>query len=225
MKLHNLILVLFLLIIVSPLHAQKNVHFTINGYVREVISGELLIGVNIYLTNHTTYTVTNTYDFYSLALPEADSNGLVISYIGFTSEYIKVSLHKNVELNISLKPSIVLNEVRITADRIELQSESVKMSTVTLQPSQIKNVLSLLSEKDVLKVLQLMPGVQKGSEGSSGLYIRGGEPDQNLIILDDAIVYNAIHFFGFFSLFNGDALKSVEFTKGGFPARYDGRFS
>src|ERR1035437_3883097 len=99
------------------------------------------------------------------------------------------------------------------------------MSTVSLQPSQIKNVPSLLGEKDVLKVLQLMPGVQKGSERSSGLYVRGGGPDQNLIILDDAIVYNASHLFGFFSLFNGDALKSVELTKGGFPARYGGRLS
>ena len=99
------------------------------------------------------------------------------------------------------------------------------MSTVTLQPAQIKNVPSLLGEKDVLKVLQLMPGVQKGSEGSSGLYVRGGGPDQNLIILDDAVVYNASHLFGFFSVFNGDALKSVELTKGGFPARFGGRLS
>ena len=223
MKLHNLILVL--LIIGSPMQAQKTGHYTISGYVREAVSGESLIGVNIYLTDHKIGTSTNTYGFYSLTLPEADSIGLVISYVGFTSENIKVFLHKNIELNISLKPSIVLNEVTITADRVERQSESVKMSTVSLQPAQIKNVPSLLGEKDVLKVLQLMPGVQKGSEGSSGLYVRGGGPDQNLIILDDAIVYNASHLFGFFSLFNGDALKSVELTKGGFPARYGGRLS
>jgi hypothetical protein len=223
MKLHNLILVLLLIVI--PLHAQKNEHYTISGYVREVISGESLIGVNIYRTDHKIGTVTNTYGFYSLTLPAADSVGLVISYVGFNTENIKVSLHKNNELNISLKPSIILNEVTITADRIERQSESVKMSTVTLQPAQIKNVPSLLGEKDVLKVLQLMPGVQKGSEGSSGFYVRGGGPDQNLIILDDAVVYNASHLFGFFSVFNGDALKSVELTKGGFPARFGGRLS
>lgn len=223
MKLHNLILILF--IIGSPLKAQRTVHFTISGYVREATSGESLVGVNIYLTDHKIGAATNTYGFYSLTLPEADSIGLVISYVGFTSENIKVSLHKNIELNISLKPSIVLNEVTITADRIERQSESVKMSSVSLQPAQIKDVPSLLGEKDVLKVLQLMPGVQKGSEGSSGLYVRGGGPDQNLIILDDAIVYNASHLFGFFSLFNGDALKSIELTKGGFPARYGGRLS
>jgi outer membrane cobalamin receptor len=208
-----------------PLNGQSKNHFTISGYVREAVSGESLIGVNIYLTDHKIGTVTNTYGFYSLTLPSADSVGLVISYIGFNTEIIKVSLDKNVELNINLKPNIILKEVTITADRRERQSESIKMSTVTLQPAQIKNVPSLLGEKDVLKVLQLMPGVQKGSEGSSGLYVRGGGPDQNLIILDDAIVYNASHLFGFFSLFNGDALKSVELTKGGFPARYGGRLS
>lgn len=218
MKLHNLIFVL--LMIGCPLQAQKNVHFTISGYVREDISRESLIGVNIYLTDHKIGTVTNAYGFYSLTLPESDSIGLVISYVGFPSGNIKVSLHKNIELNINLKPSIVLNEVKITADRTERQSESVKMSTLTLQPAQIKNVPSLLGEKDVLKVLQLMPGVQKGSEGSSGFYVRGGGPDQNLIILDDAVVYNASHLFGFFSVFNGDALKSVELIKGGFPARF-----
>jgi len=184
-----------------------------------------LIGVNIYLSDHKTGTVTNTYGFYSITLPAADSIELIVSYIGFTLQTAKVSLHKDIELNINLKPGIELDEVTITADRKEKQSESVKMSTVKLQVAQIKNVPSLLGEKDVLKVLQLMPGVQKGSEGNSGLYVRGGGPDQNLIILDDAIVYNASHLFGFFSLFNGDALKSVELTKGGFPALYGGRLS
>ncbi len=223
MKLYSPILVL--LIIVSPLHAQTNERHTISGYVREAVSGESLIGVNIYLSDHKTGTVTNTYGFYSITLPAADSVGLVVSYVGFTPEIVKITLQKDTELNINLKPNIVLDEVTVTADRREKQSESVKMSTIKLQLAQIKNVPSLLGEKDVLKVLQLMPGVQKGSEGSSGLYVRGGGPDQNLIILDDAIVYNASHLFGFFSLFNGDALKSVELTKGGFPARYGGRLS
>src|SRR5664279_2254765 len=222
MKLYSLILVF---LIVSPLHAQTNERHTISGYVREAVSGESLIGVNIYLSDHKTGTVTNTYGFYSITLPAADSVELVISYIGFTPEIVKITLQKDTELNIDLKPNIVLDEVTVTADRREKQSESVKMSTVKLQAAQIKNVPSLLGEKDVLKVLQLMPGVQKGSEGSSGLYVRGGGPDQNLIILDDAIVYNASHLFGFFSILNGDAIKSVELIKGGFPARYGGRLS
>lgn len=214
-----------LLLILMPLSGQIPKHFTISGYIKEAVSGESLIGVNIYLTNHKTGTVTNTYGFYSLTLPATDSVELVASYVGFTPAIVKVPLDKDVELNIELKASIVLDEVTVTADRIEKQSESVKMSSIKLQVAQIKNVPSLLGEKDVLKVLQLLPGVQKGSEGSSGLYVRGGGPDQNLIILDDAIVYNASHLFGFFSLFNGDALKSVELTKGGFPARYGGRLS
>lgn len=223
MKLFSLAVVLSLFL--QHVHGQTAERCTISGYVREDVSGESLIGVNIYLPASKTGTVTNTYGFYSLTLPVADSIVLVVSYVGFSPEIVKVTLHKDIELNINLKPDVLLNEVTITADRKEKQSESVRMSTVKLLVSQIKNVPSLLGEKDVLKVLQLMPGVQKGSEGSSGIYVRGGGPDQNLIILDDAIVYNASHLFGFFSLFNGDALKSVELTKGGFPARYGGRLS
>jgi hypothetical protein len=216
--------VCFSLILIS-LSGQAPERYTISGYVKEAVSSESLIGVNIYLPGSKTGTVTNTYGFYSITLPTADTVDIVVSYVGFTPEIFKVPFHNDIELNINLKPNIVLDEVTITADRGEKQSESAKMSTVKLQVAQIKNVPSLLGEKDVLKVLQLMPGVQKGSEGSSGIYVRGGGPDQNLIILDDAIVYNASHLFGFFSLFNGDALKSVELTKGGFPARYGGRLS
>ena len=223
MKLDKLILVL--LIIGCPLEAQKTEHFTISGYVREEISGESLIGVNIYLPDHKIGTVTNTYGFYSLTIPEADTVELIASYVGFSSVFVKSALHKNTELNFELKPNLLLDEVTVSANRIEKQSESVRMSNISLQPAQIKNVPSLLGEKDVLKVLQLLPGVQKGTEGSSGFYVRGGGPDQNLIILDDAVVYNASHLFGFFSVFNGDALKSVELIKGGFPARYGGRLS
>jgi hypothetical protein len=216
------VIISFLLL---PLHGQTAERFTVSGFVKEAVSGESLIGVNIYLPDNKTGTTTNTYGFYSITLPESDSVEMIFSYVGYAPQTVKFSLLKDIELNIDLKPSIVLNEVTVTADRTEKQSESVKMSTVKLQVSQVKNVPSLLGEKDVLKVLQLMPGVQKGSEGSSGIYVRGGGPDQNLIILDDAIVYNASHLFGFFSLFNGDALKSVELTKGGFPARFGGRLS
>jgi len=216
-------LVLYFLIL--PGFGQTISNYTISGYVREKVSRESLIGVNVYLSDHKTGTTTNTYGFYSITLPAADSVDLIISYVGFTPEIVKIKLNKNIELNIDLKPSVLLDEVTVTYNRIEKQSQSVKMSTINLQIAQIKNVPSLLGEKDVLKVLQFMPGVQTGSEGSSGLYVRGGGPDQNLIILDDAIVYNASHLFGFFSLFNGDALKSVELTKGGFPARYGGRLS
>ena len=205
--------------------SQSPGRFTISGFVKEAVSGESLIGVNILLPEMQTGTSTNNYGFYSLTLPESDSVKLVISYVGYGTETISLGFREDIELNIALKPSIMLGEVLVTAAKMERQSESVKMSTIKLDVPQIKNVPSLLGEKDVLKVIQLMPGVQKGTEGSSGLYVRGGGPDQNLIILDDAIVYNSSHLFGFFSLFNGDALKSVELTKGGFPARYGGRLS
>lgn len=223
MKQPKLLAVLLLLQI--PLLGQSVKHFTISGFIKEAVSGECLIGVNIYLSDHKTGTVTNTYGFYSLTLPEADSIQLITSYVGYSPGIVKVSLHKDIELNLEMNQNIILDQVTVTANRQEKQSESVKMSTVSLQPAEIKKVPSLLGEKDVLKVLQLMPGVQKGTEGSSGFYVRGGGPDQNLIILDDAVVYNASHLFGFFSVFNGDALKSVELTKGGFPARFGGRLS
>lgn len=214
-----------LLTIISFTAKTQNVRHTVSGFVREEGSGESLIGVNIYIPELKTGTTTNTYGFYSLTLQEPGEITIVFSYVGFASETIKVNLTGNTDLNVFLQPGVVLGEVSVNADRIERESETVKMSTVKLQAAQVKNVPALLGEKDVLKVLQLMPGVQKGSEGNSGIYVRGGGPDQNLIILDDAIVYNASHLFGFFSLFNGDALKSVELTKGGFPARYGGRLS
>jgi len=220
------IIIVFLFpFIVSQTYSQFLKRFTVSGYVKEDDSGETLIGVNIYLPDLQTGTVTNNFGFYSITLPATDSVRLTFSYVGYASETITINLINNFELNINLKSDILLNEVKITADRTEKLSESAKMSTIKLQPAQVRNVPSLFGEKDVLKVIQLMPGVQKGTEGTSGLYVRGGGPDQNLIILDDAIVYNASHLFGFFSLFNGDALKSIDFTKGGFPARYGGRLS
>ncbi|MBD0260079.1 MAG: TonB-dependent receptor, partial [Cytophagales bacterium] len=198
--------------------------YTVSGYVREAGSRELLIGVNVYLPGEATGTTTNTYGFYSITLPAADSVTVVFSYVGYAPQTRTVPLRKTVELNVDLAAGEVLQEVVVHGSR-EKVSETPQMSTLDIPIKQIKTIPALLGEKDVLKVLQLMPGVQKGSEGSSGLYVRGGGPDQNLIILDDAVVYNAYHLFGFFSLFNGDALKSVELTKGGFPARYGGRLS
>jgi len=218
-------LAILLSIIVELVSGQSAERYTISGYVREAVSGETLIGVNVYLPDLQIGTVTNTYGFYSLTLAAADSVKIAFSYVGFSQTVITTGLTNNVELNIDLKNNNLLSEVTVSASRQERQSESVRMSSVKLQVSQVKNVPSLFGEKDVMKVIQLMPGVQKGTEGTSGIYVRGGGPDQNLIILDDAIVYNAFHLFGFFSLFNGDALKSIEFTKGGFPARYGGRLS
>ncbi|GAB3983558.1 TonB-dependent receptor [Spirosoma terrae] len=215
-----------LLISYDTLAQNSPNRFTISGYVREMGSQEALIGVNVYLPGTSTGTTTNTYGFYSISLPEQDSIRLAYSFVGYESVIRTVSLRRNSNLDMLLTPGRALSEVEVKASRTEEKvSESPQMSRIDVPVAQIKKIPAFLGEKDVLKVLQLMPGVQKGSEGQTGIYVRGGGPDQNLIILDEATVYNANHLFGFFSVFNGDALKSVELTKGGFPARYGGRLS
>jgi hypothetical protein len=197
--------------------------YTISGYVTEKGSKENLPGVIIYCPKLKLSTTSNNYGFYSITLPN-DSVELFYSYVGFKTKKTTCLLNKNLSYNIELTPE-ELQEVVVTAEQNKKISDEVQMSTVDIPIEQIKQIPALLGEKDVLKVIQLMPGVQKGSEGSAGIYVRGGGPDQNLIILDEATVYNANHLFGFFSVFNGDALKSVELVKGGFPARYGGRLS
>ncbi|MBN8822799.1 MULTISPECIES: TonB-dependent receptor [unclassified Spirosoma] len=217
-----------LILFLFPCHlfAQSGNRFTVSGYVRESGSLEALIGVNVYLPGTTTGTTTNTYGFYSLTLPAQDSIRLAYSFVGYETVAYTISLRTNKTQNILLAPGQALSEVNVKASStVEKVSESPRMSTIDVPVAQIKKIPAFLGEKDVLKVLQLMPGVQKGSEGQTGIYVRGGGPDQNLIILDDAVVYNANHLFGFFSVFNGDAIKSVELIKGGFPARYGGRLS
>lgn len=218
----QLLMTLLMMCIMHGIMAQ-NKH-TISGYVREKGSRELLPGVNIYLPQQKTGTTTNNYGFYSITLP-AGSYELQYSFVGYAIAIQQLTLDADKVIDIDLQPNATLQEVVVTGEKIERATESAQMSMVALPVSQIKNIPALLGEKDVFKALQLMPGVQKGSEGNSGLYVRGGGPDQNLIILDDAPVYNAYHLFGFFSVFNGDALKSVELTKGGFPARFGGRLS
>ncbi len=209
------------LLIGSQLSAQTK--YTISGYVREAGSQESLPGVPIVNMKSKLGTVTNNYGFYSLTLL-SDTVDLYVTYVGYVPFRVKFLLDKDTTITVDLK-TVELNTVVITDQQTERISDGTQMSTISIPVEQIKAIPALLGEKDVLKVVQLMPGVHAGNEGSSGFYVRGGGADQNLIILDDATVYNAYHLFGFFSIFNGDALKSVELTKGGFPARYGGRLS
>jgi hypothetical protein len=220
-KLALSLLAMFLCFSLSAQNSAKNI--TISGYVKEKTSGELLIGVNIYLRGTQTGTVSNTYGFYSLTIPKQKAN-LIFSYVGYKPYTVIHNFNNDTVINISLDPNLELSEVKIYGENDRI-SDKAEMSVVSVPTKQIREIPALLGEKDVFKVLQLMPGVRSGSEASSGLYVRGGGPDQNLIILDDAPVYNAMHLFGFFSVFNGDAIKSVELYKGGFPARYGGRLS
>lgn len=203
---------------------QAPAKHTISGFVYEKGSRESLIGATIYIPELKTGTTTNNYGFYSITLP-ADSITLIVSYVGYQSLVTTIKLSAGIQFDVELQPSVELSGVEVREDRIERISQAVQMSHIHLPVNQTKAIPALLGEKDVFKVIQLLPGVQSGQEGSSGFYVRGGGADQNLIILDDAIVYNASHLFGFFSIFNGDAVKNIQLYKGGFPARFGGRLS
>jgi hypothetical protein len=198
--------------------------YTISGYVSDKKTQEKLIGAVVYDARSKSATTTNTYGFFSLTL-KSDSVKLVTSYIGFAAQGKTFFLSGNTSLNIDLLPNNELKAVEVVADESERIEDKSRMSTINIPIEQIKKVPALLGEVDILKVLQLLPGVKSGGEGSTGLYVRGGGPDQNLILLDGAPIYNASHLFGFFSTFNTDAIKNVELIKGGFPARYGGRLS
>jgi len=215
--------IVFSLFLLLPLLAVGQKKYTVSGYVNEKGSKESLPGVSVRVIDYQTGAVTNAYGFYSITLPEKDSITLVFSYVGFKADTIRVDFQSNKSLNVELAQGIALKGFVVRGERTE--SEIVQMSTIKLTPKEVKSIPMLLGEKDVFKTLMLMPGVSSGTEGSSGMYVRGGGPDQNLVILDEATIYNPSHLLGFFSIFNGDAIKAIELTKGGFPARYGGRLS
>jgi hypothetical protein len=221
MSIKNTFLFLFF-----PFFSFSQRKITVSGTITEKGSREQLIGVSVYVLGTNIGVSSNAFGYYSITVPVQDSATLVFSYVGYQAFQKKLLLNRNYIENVSLESATNLDEVEISARKLnDRVSDNVQMGQIEIPIDQIKKIPTLLGEKDVLKVLQLMPGVQKGSEGQAGIYVRGGGPDQNLIILDDAVVYNANHLFGFFSTFNGDALKSVELTKAGFPARYGGRLS
>ncbi len=201
--------------------------FTISGYVLEDASLESLPGVTVYVKGTMLGTNTNKYGFYSITLPAKDKVNLMISSVGYEIKQVSKNLTRNINLDVILRPKIFgLEEIVVHAESQERISETEQMSAVKIPVQQIKDIPTfILGIKDPLKAMQLMPGVQTSSEINAGMYVRGGSPDQNLLMLDDAIVYNAFHVFGLFSSFNSDAIKSIELIKGGFPARYGGRLS
>ncbi|WP_276374180.1 TonB-dependent receptor [Chryseolinea sp. H1M3-3] len=201
--------------------AQK---FTIDGSIKDNATGETLIGATIFNPKTLQGTTTNTYGFYSFT-QSRDLVYLRVSYVGYGPVSLKFFLSRDTTINIGLVYESTLKEIVIEGKAEDRIQESTRMGTIDVPLQQIKSLPAFLGEVDVLKVLQLLPGVQSGSEGSSGLYVRGGGPEQNLILLDGVPVYNASHLFGFFSVFNADAINRVELIKGGFPARYGGRLS
>lgn len=212
--------ILILLSILTSSYAQQK--YTISGYVTDKSSGESIVGTNIYSKDLNVGVSSNTYGFYSLTLPEGTHN-ISFSFIGYKRIDKEFILNKdqiyNAEFELSSKK---IREVTVTGEKNIV--EKTQTSVIDVPIEQIRTIPALLGEVDVLKAIQLLPGVQS-SEGTSGFYVRGGGPDQNLILLDGVPVYNASHIAGLFSVFNADAIKTVRLTKGGFPARYGGRLS
>ncbi len=212
----------FIITLISPVTFAQN--YTISGYIQDAETGEKLIGANIFNKKDFSGTSSNTYGFFSITMAQGEYD-FVFSYIGYKTKEEKLLLDKDLQLSINLQPTIALDEVEITANKWDKEVESTQMSTINIPVKSIRKIPALLGEVDVIKAIQLLPGVQSGTEGASGLYVRGGGPDQNLILLDGTPVYNASHLFGFFSVFNVDAINNIELIKGGFPARYGGRLS
>lgn len=206
----------------SAITANAQQKFTISGYARDSLSSETLIGASISVGDRT--IASNQYGFYSITLPRA-SYAITVSFAGYQPYITEINLGSDTVINFSLVHRSVLQEVIVTSRRRDDNIANAQMGKVDLSMSQVKSVPVLLGEVDLLKTLQLIPGVRNAGEGNTGMYVRGGGPDQNLIMLDDAIVYNSAHLFGFFSIFNGDAIKNTSLIKGGMPAEYGGRLS
>ena len=215
----------FVLCVLSTLaiHAQQK--YTLSGTITDNASNETLIGVNILFPEIQKGVVTNTYGFYSITLPQGQYK-VQISYLGFTDQRNTLDLTKDIKLDIALNESTEsLDEVIIEEDVERVNIRKPQMSMNRLSAETIKQIPVILGEADVIKSILLLPGVTSAGEGASGFNVRGGAADQNLILLDEAIIFNSSHLFGFFSVFNPDAIKDLKLYKGGIPARYGGRVS
>ncbi|MFZ5554629.1 MAG: TonB-dependent receptor [Bacteroidota bacterium] len=220
-KLKHILLLVFLL---AEVITQAQEKYSISGYIKDESTGEYMLGANIYVKEVGKGTSTNTYGFFSITLPEGTYT-LVASFIGYDDFTSTVELKENTRVNISLKSTAIqMEEVVVKGDKKE-NTEGTQMGKVSMDVEKIKTLPAFMGEVDIMKTIQLLPGVLAAGEGNSGFYVRGGGPDQNLILLDEAVVYNASHLFGFFSVFNADAVKNIELYKGSMPANFGGRLA
>ena len=211
-------------ILFFPLFVVSQNH-TLSGYVKDAKTGEALIGVSIFVEKESKGVSTNVYGYYSISL-NAGQYDVKYSYVGYSSVVKNVQFSEPIRLNIELSESQdVLDEVVVEAKESDENTKGTQMGKIDLSMDKIKTIPAFMGEVDVLKTIQFLPGVSSGGEGNTGFYVRGGGPDQNLILLDEATVYNASHLFGFFSVFNADAIKNVSLIKGGMPSNYGGRLS
>jgi hypothetical protein len=216
---------LLLLLLLSSSGGALAQQFTVSGFIKDSTNGESLPGATIQVLHSTDGVHTNNYGFYSITLP-AGNYILLFSFLGYEAKALALTLNENISQNLELSPrTYQAKEVVITDKRKDANVKSTDMGRVELSSVQVKKLPALMGEVDVLKALQLMPGVQAAGEGNAGFYVRGGGPDQNLILLDEAPVYNTGHLFGFFSVFNADAIRNTTLIKGGMPANYGGRLS
>lgn len=198
---------------------------TLSGYIKDVNTGEALIGASVFIEGEGKGASTNVYGFYSITLNSGD-HIVKYSYVGYVDVVRTIEFRDHVRVNIELSESQdLLEEVVIEARQTDENTTGTQMGKVDLSMDKIKTIPAFMGEVDVLKTIQFLPGVSSGGEGNTGFYVRGGGPDQNLILLDEATVYNASHLFGFFSVFNADAIKNVSLIKGGMPANYGGRLA
>ncbi|WP_346854627.1 TonB-dependent receptor [uncultured Draconibacterium sp.] len=215
-------LLLLCLIIGSTVLAQN---VTLSGYLKDASNGEALIGATIYVEEIHQGTASNAYGFYSLTIPEGNYT-LQVSFIGYETVKQKIEATASKTISVSLIESTEqLAEVIVRGEAANANVERVEMGMATLPVKTIKKLPAFMGEVDIIKTIQLLPGIQSGGEASSGLYVRGGGPDENLMLLDEAPVYNASHLMGFFSVFNSDAIKDIQVYKSGIPAEYGGKGS
>jgi hypothetical protein len=199
--------------------------FSINGYVRDSLSGETIIGATISVDGQSKCVTSNQYGFYSITL-DSGKYTISASHISYFVKPVTIELNNSQSYNFDLiSKSSSNSEVVVYSKRRDANVKNAQMGKIDLSMGQIRNIPAFMGEVDLLKVIQLLPGVRNAGEGNAGFYVRGGGPDQNLILLDDAVVYNTGHLFGFFSIFNSDAIKNVSLIKGGMPAQYGGRLS
>lgn len=209
----------------SNAKAIVNRKYTVSGYIKDATTGEVLIGAGVYIKELKRVANTNTYGFYSITLDKGTYT-LQSSFLGYQNSELLIYLNKDLRINIDLHEDVAtLQEVEITSEKGDKNVQSTEMGTFKVNIEEIKKLPAFMGEVDVLKAIQLLPGVQSAGDGNSGFYVRGGGPDQNLILLDEAVVYNASHLLGFFSVFNADIVKNVELTKGNMPAAFGGRLS
>lgn len=208
-----------------PLSARSQRTFPVSGYVADSTSGETLIGASVFVKGTSKGTVTNAYGYYVLNL-EPGTHVVTMSYVGYREYNRRIEVNGEVKLNIQALPEAsMMQEFELVGESGQENTEDTRMGTIDLDVQRLNTLPALLGEVDILKTIQFLPGVKSNGEGNSGFYVRGGGPDQNLILLDNATVYNASHLFGFFSVFNADAVKNIELIKGGMPANYGGRIS